>query len=95
MKRITERMILLSLAELSKLEKVADVCENEYAKNPESAKAENDFDAAYSAQYEKMIECVDYIVSYSNGAIDAKTARRMIVGDLRTQLIGMLSATVG
>lgn len=95
MKKITERMILSSLEELNKLEKLTDVCENAYASNPESEKAENDFDAAYSAQYDKMVECIDYIVKYSGGQIDSKTARRMVAGDMRTKLVRMLATAIG
>lgn len=58
-------------------ERACDMADAAYGENPESAELESAFDAAYKAQHEAEQAFYAAIEGFSNGAIDAKTARMM------------------
>lgn len=56
--------------------------EKAFENDPMNAKLEEEWDAAYKAEYTAMMELVKEIVKMTNGAIEEKTARTMIITKL-------------
>lgn len=58
---------------------VANVAEMAYEKEPENEAIENAFDEAYKTEIAALMALVNEIVALSHGAINQKTARRMVL----------------
>lgn len=57
----------------------ADVAETAYENEPENESMEQAFDEAYAKESHALYALIDEVVSLTSGAINRKTARRMIV----------------
>lgn len=64
--------------EYCRLSEICDDAELDYEKNPEDAKKEKAFDNAYKAQFEKYIECVNYIVNCTAGKVNFDRAKYLV-----------------
>ena len=78
------------LAELERLEEIADRADAEYDAEPENAEKEAAFDLAYQHEYNAFIAVCELIVKITAGQIDIKTARTM-VRTKRAELLHILS----
>ena len=72
-----EKMIE-KLAQLERLEEIANHAEADYDKEPENAEAEKRFDLAYQNEYNAFIELATMLSDYIG--VDIKTSRSMIQG---------------
>lgn len=88
----TPKEILESIKALEILESLADKCDSEYERNPESEEAEKAFDNAYKAQWEQTELCAQMIHEYSMKSIDMKIARKLISKQYRGKLLESISA---
>lgn len=61
--------------------RLSDVCDNaelEYEKAPEDTEKEKAFDKAYKAQFDKYIECANYIVNCTGGKVNFDRAKYLV-----------------
>lgn len=64
--------------EYCELARICDATESDYEKNPESVEAEEAFDKAYKKEFDKYIECANYIVNCTRGKIDFNRAKYLV-----------------
>lgn len=64
--------------EYCELAKICDAAESDYEKNPESIEAEEAFDKAYKKEFDKYIECANYIVNCTGGKVNFDRAKYLV-----------------
>ena len=64
--------------EYCELAKICDAAESDYEKNPESVEAEEAFDKAYKKEFDKYIECANYIVNCTGGKVNFGRAKYLV-----------------
>lgn len=80
----------VKLAELSRLEEIADHAEADYEREPENTEYEETFDRAYQNEFTAYMAVSEMIVKLSGGKIDAKTARAL-VKTKRAEILSILA----
>lgn len=85
--------IKIAYAEYVNAERRFDKVDALWENDPENAAIERAWDEANKEFHAAMMKLADEIVKFTNGAIDAKTARRMIIvkGD---ELAGIIKRAV-
>ena len=83
-KRLTERMVdfMKKLYELineyCELTRTCDAIEKEWESNPENTELEKAFDKAYEKEFNKYIECANYIVNCTCGKDNFDRAKYLV-----------------
>lgn len=78
------------LKELERLEKIADMADDEMMTDPTNEEKEKAFDEAYKAEFDAFIAVSNLIVKITAGKIDEKTARTM-VRTKRNEIINLIA----
>lgn len=79
-----------SLKELERLEKIADMADDEMMADPTNEEKEKAFDEAYKAEFDAFIAVASLIVKMTSGQIGEKTARTM-VRTKRNEIINLIA----
>ena len=64
--------------EYCELVKSCNAIEEEWEKNPENAELEKAFDKAYEKEFNKYIECANYIVNCTCGKVNFDRAKYLV-----------------
>lgn len=72
------KILLEKIKKLEHLEKIADEAETRYTEEPENTELESAFDKAYKAEFDKYIECANYIVNCTGGKVSFNRAKYLI-----------------
>lgn len=64
--------------EYCELVRTCDVIEKEWESNPENAELEKAFDKAYEKEFNKYIECANYIVNCTGGKVNFDRAKYLV-----------------
>jgi hypothetical protein len=64
--------------EYCELARTCDTIEKRWEKNPEDAELEKAFDKAYEKEFNKYIECANYIVNCTGGKVNFDRAKYLV-----------------
>lgn len=72
------KILLEKIKKLEQLEKAADEAENRWTKQPENEELESAFDKAYEKEFNKYVECANYIVNCTCGKVNFDRAKYLV-----------------
>lgn len=76
---MTAKEIKRLFAEMEEAERISDELDAAWEQDPENAELEAAWDAAYAAEHAAFSAVVEEVVKITGGAIDATTARLMLM----------------